>query len=356
MPLAYVSASLRRLIGLRKRDALTDLPNPADFRTLMDRERGRADRLGQKFSVVAFTPRAEADATADRETLVQILRRRVRLTDDVGWMDAGQLGVILPGTDAAGAWKLADDVCVAFPDHLPPPVCTVYSYPHRWPIGANPSDRPAHGRGVVSLETLFVRPVPMWKRGLDVFGAAAGLVLLAPLLAGIAVVTWLDSPGPVLFRQRRSGLGGRPFVMYKFRSMVIDAEARKRQLLELNEQDGPAFKLKQDPRVTRLGRLLRQTSLDELPQLWNVLRGEMSLVGPRPLPCEEQQRSDRWQQRRLDVTPGLTCIWQVQGRSRVTFADWIRMDLRYIRSHSAALDLALLVLTLPAVILRRGAH
>src|SRR5205823_467758 len=133
-------------------------------------------------------------------------------------------------------------------------------------------------------------------------------------------------------------------------------EARKQELVASNEQDGAAFKIKNDPRVTRLGRWLRSTSIDELPQLWNVLRGEMSLVGPRPLPCAEADSCAGWQRQRLDVTPGLTCIWQVHGRCRVSFADWVRMDVQYIRSRSLWQDVKLLLLTLPAVLLRRGAH
>jgi lipopolysaccharide/colanic/teichoic acid biosynthesis glycosyltransferase len=211
-------------------------------------------------------------------------------------------------------------------------------------------------RPVAGLEGLLARPMPLWKRTLDLFGAVTGLVVLAPLLAVIAAAIKLTSPGPVLFRQRRGGRAGEPFTILKFRTMTVDAEQRKAHLRGQNEQDGPAFKIKQDPRVTSLGRILRCTSLDELPQLWNVLRGDMSLVGPRPLPCDESAACSRWQRQRLDVTPGLTCIWQVRGRGRVSFAEWVRMDLRYIRSHSLVLDLLLLVLTVPAVLLRRGAH
>jgi lipopolysaccharide/colanic/teichoic acid biosynthesis glycosyltransferase len=205
------------------------------------------------------------------------------------------------------------------------------------------------------MESLFVRRLPFWKRLMDVAGASLGLLLLAPLFAVAAIAIKATSPGPVLFRQRRSGLGGRQFVMLKFRSMVADAEARKSQLTALNEQDGPAFKIKDDPRITRFGRLLRRTSIDELPQLWNVLRGEMSLVGPRPLPCDESAACRGWLRQRLDVTPGLTCIWQVQGRSRVSFADWARMDVQYIRSHSFSADMKLLLRTVPAVVSRKGA-
>ena len=143
--------------------------------------------------------------------------------------------------------------------------------------------------------------------------------------------------------------------MYKFRSMVVDAESLQKALLAQSEQDGPAFKMRNDPRITGIGHFIRKTSIDELPQLWNVLRGDMSLVGPRPLPCHESDACTPWQRRRLDVTPGLTCIWQVYGRSRVTFAEWMRMDLIYGRSRGLLHDLKLLIKTIPAVLFRRGA-
>ncbi len=170
----------------------------------------------------------------------------------------------------------------------------------------------------------------------------------------IAVAVKLTSRGPVFYSQERDGWGGRVFTIYKFRSMVADADARKHEVAHLNHQDGPAFKIEDDPRMTWLGRLLRATSFDELPQIWNVLRGDMSLVGPRPLPCRESAACLTWQRRRLDVAPGLTCIWQICGRSRVSFDQWIRMDLEYIRRRSLLLDLKLLVQTVPAVLLGRG--
>jgi lipopolysaccharide/colanic/teichoic acid biosynthesis glycosyltransferase len=208
----------------------------------------------------------------------------------------------------------------------------------------------------LGLYQFLVRPLPVWKRALDVTGAAGLLVGLLLVFGAVAAAIKLSSPGPVFFRQRRSGRGGEPFVMYKFRTMIVDAEARKAALLALNEQDGPAFKVRADPRVTAVGRFLRRTSLDELPQLWNVLLGHMSLVGPRPLPCDETRASEMWHRQRLDVTPGLTCIWQVWGRSQVSFADWVRMDVQYIRSQSLVHDLKLLLLTMPAVVGGKGAH
>ena len=159
----------------------------------------------------------------------------------------------------------------------------------------------------------------------------------------------------IIFTQERAGLGGKPFKIYKFRTMIADAEKMKEALRKHSEQDGPAFKMKNDPRVTRLGRILRKTSIDELPQLFNVLKGDMTLVGPRPLPLKEADGCQQWQRRRLDVTPGLTCIWQVRGRSTVSFADWVRMDVAYIRRRTFFQDIRILLQTIPAVLLRRGA-
>ena len=196
------------------------------------------------------------------------------------------------------------------------------------------------------------------KRLLDIVGALAGLVLLSPVLLILALLIKLSSPGPVVFRQQRGGLHGRPFTMFKFRSMTADAELRKTELVSLNKMDGPVFKVDGDPRVTRLGHWLRTTSLDELPQLYNVLRGEMSLVGPRPLPLDEIARIEsRAQRRRLSVPPGLTCLWQISGRNEITsFDEWVRLDLAYIDSWSLWLDIKILLRTVPVVVSGLGAR
>jgi exopolysaccharide biosynthesis polyprenyl glycosylphosphotransferase len=194
------------------------------------------------------------------------------------------------------------------------------------------------------------------KRVLDFVGAAFLLALLLPVLAVIGAAIKLTSPGPVFFRQRRCGLNGRPFDMIKFRSMVTDAEARKAALAFRNEMKGPVFKVRDDPRVTGLGRFLRRHGVDEFPQLWNVLRGEMSLVGPRPLPVEEVHRfDDDAHRRRLSVLPGLTCLWQVRGRNEIDdFEEWVRLDLEYIDHWSLWLDCRILIATIPAVLVGRG--
>lgn len=193
------------------------------------------------------------------------------------------------------------------------------------------------------------------KRVLDVVGALFGLVLVAPVLFITALLIKIEDGGPVLFVQQRSGLFGRTFPMYKFRSMVVDAEAKKAALAAQNEMGGPVFKIARDPRVTRIGAILRKTSIDELPQFWNVLRGEMSLVGPRPPIPSEVARYERWQMRRLSMKPGLTCIWQVSGRNKIGFDEWMRLDLEYIDNWSLFLDLKLLFLTVPVLVTRRGA-
>ena len=167
----------------------------------------------------------------------------------------------------------------------------------------------------------------------------------------------LSSPGPVFFRQQRAGLNGQPFTMYKFRTMVTNAEQLQAELAALNEMSGPVFKIAKDPRITPLGRILRKFSLDEFPQLFNVLRGEMSLVGPRPLPVQEVARfDDVSHRRRLSVKPGLTCLWQVRGRNEITsFKEWVRLDLEYIDNWSLWLDLQILLRTIPAVFTGTGA-
>ncbi len=194
------------------------------------------------------------------------------------------------------------------------------------------------------------------KAAFDLGFAALLLVLLAPLLTAIAIAVKLTSPGPILFKQIRYGMHRNRFPMYKFRTMVVDAEARQAELEILNEAEGPVFKIKKDPRITPIGAFLRKMSLDELPQLFNVLRGEMSIVGPRPLPLRDVGRfEESWLLRRFSVKPGLTCLWQATGRSNTTFTEWIMLDLKYIDEWSLSLDFWIILMTLPAVLKGRGA-
>ncbi|HLV60507.1 MAG TPA: sugar transferase [Fredinandcohnia sp.] len=213
------------------------------------------------------------------------------------------------------------------------------------------------GTPFLGFTTAPTHPISLaLKRAFDIVVSAVALVLCAPLFLVIAIAIKLDSPGPVFFGQVRSGLNGRRFTLWKFRSMVVDAEKRLAALRDKNEMSGPVFKMKDDPRVTRVGRFLRRTSLDELPQFWNVLVGQMSVVGPRPPLPSEVDRYERWHRRRLSVKPGITCIWQVSGRNEIDFEDWMKLDLAYIDQWSLWLDIKIVLRTIPAVIFGRGAR
>jgi len=366
--------------GPNSEPAVESLHSVERMRGIIDRERMRSDRGNSMFALLTFTLDEPVDA-ALLVCLGQVLKVRLRVTDDAGLLGPNCVGAVLPETSVIGAWKVADDVCDMLPASSSRPQCNVYVHPaNHDPAAREPGEQreiaePQHTaegelvgaqlasanvgendpRAGEAMQLLFVQPMPLWKRVIDVVGSASALIVLSPVLLLAALAVKLSSPGPVFFAQRRHGLGGKPFTIYKFRSMCVDAEAKKAALRSISEQDGPAFKLKNDPRVTPIGHLLRVTSIDELPQLFNILLGDMSLVGPRPLPCNESERCTPWQQRRLDVTPGLTCIWQVRGRSKVTFDEWVRMDVRYIRSRSLVMDATLIAQTLPAVVLRRGA-
>jgi len=315
--------------------------------------------------------------------------RRVRLLDEVGWLEPGVVGILLPETPKEGAWRLVKDLqrndTTGF---LRTAEITIYVYPD--PLDPGPGDgsngrrTPAERNGTsehgsngerrqprvvhegaptrVSSEHaqplvgLLLDKEPWWKRPLDVVGASFALVVLSPLMLSAALATKLSSPGPVFYSGWRVGKGGRKFRFHKFRTMCVDAEKKKQDLMALNEADGPVFKMKRDPRVTPIGRILRKTSIDELPQFWNVLVGEMSLVGPRPPIPEETRWYAPWQRRRLELKGGLTCLWQISGRSNVSFEEWCRLDVKYHENRSFLGDIGILLRTVPAVLAARGAR
>lgn len=193
------------------------------------------------------------------------------------------------------------------------------------------------------------------KRAFDLMGALAVLLISAPIWIAAALAIKLDSPGPIFFVQKRCGRYGRVFPFLKFRTMVVDAEQRKLELTELNEKSGPVFKMERDPRVTTIGRILRKYSIDELPQLLNVLVGHMSLVGPRPPVPGEVEKYELDHRGRLSMRPGITCLWQVSGRNQIEFEDWVKLDIEYVERWSLLLDLQILLATIPAVVSGRGA-
>ncbi len=189
------------------------------------------------------------------------------------------------------------------------------------------------------------------KRLIDIIGASLGLILASPIMLIVAILIKLEDPkGPIFFSQVRNGAYPTTFKMYKFRSMYIDAEERLQELMHLNEQSGPAFKIKDDPRITKVGKFIRKTSLDELPQLFNVLKGDMSLVGPRPAIPREVEQYTPYQKQRLFVKPGLTCIWQVSGRNNIGFDEWVELDIEYIKTRNLWIDIKLILLTIPAML------
>jgi exopolysaccharide biosynthesis polyprenyl glycosylphosphotransferase len=220
--------------------------------------------------------------------------------------------------------------------------------------------RPAHEAAVADgyVHYLSVRHRPMQsalKRLFDIAASFSALVVLSPLFLGVAAIIRFTSRGPILFRQERVGRHGKAFHMLKFRSMIANAEELKARLMAQNEQAGPVFKMRRDPRITRVGRFIRKFSIDELPQLLNVLRGEMSIVGPRPPVPSEVARYEAWQRRRLSVRPGLTCVWQVSGRNEISFEEWMYLDMQYIDHWTLAQDFQLILKTLPVVLSGRGA-
>jgi len=194
------------------------------------------------------------------------------------------------------------------------------------------------------------------RRVFDLVLGSFILLLVAPVAPFLALMIRLDSRGPVLYRQTRVGLGGRCFTFYKFRSMYSGSDRKQEELAALNEQAGPIFKIREDPRITPVGRFLRRSSLDEIPQILNVLKGDMSIVGPRPALPAEVAKYESWQRRRLEAKPGLTCLWQISGRSHIGFDEWMRLDLEYLRTRSMWTDVIILLKTVPAVMARRGAY
>jgi lipopolysaccharide/colanic/teichoic acid biosynthesis glycosyltransferase len=353
---------------------------------VLHRERARTDRSGNPFSLVVFTGPRNARNKALLEPVACAVEMRMRETDEMGWLDDHSIHTLLYDTDVNGAREFSDVICQCISEGQPKPTCTIYSYPpknasqvgqvradgiQRIDESSEESDRNLEilvssllaglsvehhqpDGEIQHTESPLTHPMPAWKRMMDIGCSTMALILLSPLLAVTAIVIKLTSSGPFIFRQQRSGLGGKPFTLYKFRTMCVDAEQQKPQLQQFSEQDGPAFKMKNDPRITSIGNLLRKTSIDEFPQFWNVLKGDMTMVGPRPLPCDETLASDQWHKKRLDVTPGLTCIWQIEGRSSVTFDEWVRMDVRYIRKRTFWHDLKLIFLTIPAMLWKRN--
>ncbi len=349
------------------------LLNQRELQRVLSKERMRADRQSSCFGLIILRVTDLKSVRPITLKLAKLLHRRLRETDEKGHLNPGRIGVVLPATDEDGTQLvLADILRQAAEEHLPIEG-EAFVYPERpkRPEHSSSADTVemlpeevaegsyadvSHAKVEVVPASMLAMAYPLWKRLLDVSAAALGLLISAPLILLAAVLIRLTSHGPAFFAQKRIGYLGQPFWIYKLRTMVVNAEALKGELLERNERDGPAFKMRNDPRITGVGRILRSTGLDELPQLWNVLVGDMSIVGPRPLPVSEADQCEPWQRARMNTKPGLTCYWQLAKSRKMSFTEWMRLDMRYARARNLWLDFKLIVSTFSAVILGRVGH
>ena len=360
MLITRLALAARRLTRRSSASAVRNLHTREQLNRIIERERARSDRSGLVFSLILFEV---GEAQADLETLThvaRILRRRLRLTDDVGRWDVRRIGAILPDTPATGAWTVADDVCVCVPPGLPLPDCSVYCYPSDWLDRDRGSQRDedesgARRRPVRAMESLFIRRLPLWKRGLDVAGASLGLLLLAPLLA-----IWPLQSNSLLPARSSFAKGG------------ADWEARTSGCGN-SVPWSPTPKSANGNCCRSTSRTVRRSRSRTIPAspAWAGCSGAPASTNCRNCgtcsaarcrwsvrarcPATRRAACRGWLRRRLEVTPGLTCFWQVQGRSSVTFAEWVRLDVRYIRARSPWADVKLLPQTVPAVFSRRGA-
>lgn len=355
-----------RLAGRQRRGNRVALLSVRDFMEVLRFETERANRSGSAFSVATFS--AVHSVHNDRAVLrdlSHILESRVRSTDILGWYGADSIAALLLNTDREGADLFAEKLMLECGDV--PLRVTVNTYPvDGLPLMASVGNYP----WVVALRG--DRRIPSLpravKRLVDIIGALIAAIMLSPVLLLTAVAIKATSRGPVIFKQTRLGLDGKPFVFFKFRSMYVDADdAIHREYVQQLiagqlahrtqvEDEEPLFKMTSDPRITPLGDFIRKTSIDELPQLWNVLKGEMSLVGPRPPLPYEVDNYEPWHLRRiLEAKPGITGLWQVEGRSTTTFNEMVRLDLQYVETWSLWLDFKILLKTVKVVLARKGA-
>lgn len=326
-----------------------------EFLESLKRERERSDRFDTVFSLIVVDVGRSGFRRRPRNRFLPHLLSRVRRPDIVGWLDRNRVGVLLPDTQIYGAIRLQKQVLEKFGGTVPFP-WRVYEYPAppvKTPVILPLPDGPDLTVSAGNIADLFAIPLPLGKRLFDIVGSILALVVLAPFLLILALLIRLGSPGPILFRQKRIGWGKKPFACLKFRTMRTDADPclHTDHVQQCMKTGAPLRKLDDgDQRITGFGRFLRRTCLDELPQLINILKGDMSFVGPRPEIYEVSQSYDPWHARRFDATPGLTGLWQVNGKNRTTFAQMMRMDIQYVRRRSLWLDAKILLKTVPAVL------
>ena len=416
---------IQRYAHKSKTIPLTGIKSPDDLQKIITRERCRVNRNSHAFSLAVFKVSLGSFNGQVAQSLAEILSRRLRMTDEAGWLDDEHIAVVLDYTWAEGAWKFASDVSelvcekMKFSDQSDRLEYRVYTYSSALPAEkirrdeddnerfggrfddqdyGNSSDKrsdrdyqqrgsdkrevgsvetavqsagtevksfssaaePSACRPAEGIESILARKMPFYKRLMDVFGALIGIILLSPLFLVIALLITIVSRGPIFFRQERIGYLGKKFRMWKFRTMRVNADQTEHQKYlasliksgaEGTSDNGQSMhKLKNDRRVIPLGNFLRKTAIDELPQLFNVLKGDMSLIGPRPPIPYEVQEYHRWHYGRFDAVPGMTGLWQVSGKNRTTFKEMIRYDIAYSRNMSLRLDARILAGTIPAIV------
>lgn len=371
------------LLALADRLFLSPTPKSGEFHALLTRERSRADRNGNIFSLIIFRMANLPPGISIQRKILLSLDNRLRNTDEFGWYDDRHLGAIIPYANGQCARRIAEEICqdVSLPSNHE--TFAVHTYPENWfleqrldhsleldlfaqtePSASKPSaesppgDPPGDPAGKweeAGHRAFLYRPLPLWKRSLDLLAALTALILLSPLFLFALILVKLVSPGPVLFKQERIGYMSSPFMLLKFRTMEVGSDTGAhaqymRKLIVKDSECQPMNKRENSPRIIHYGRLLRASCIDELPQLFNVLRGEMSMVGPRPCLPYEADEYLRWQARRFDSVPGMTGLWQVMGKNRTTFKEMIRLDISYAQNLSLWQDLKILFLTPMAII------
>ncbi|TWU59124.1 putative sugar transferase EpsL [Rubripirellula tenax] len=373
------------LLGVRDRLLLSEV----EFSRQVACERVRATRRSIPFCIIAIKLIARDQRRTKTQQMLRLLHHNLRMTDQKGMLEQGQFGILLVDTPEMGGRSAIDRLAeVMRTNNLNVDMKLRVHDPSGF--GADDSDgglppksmlrrrgesvdtSDADGFAVcrtgdnaqdaivaVTHDDPLVRsPLMrmMAKRTVDIVGASVGLTLLSPVILGAMLKIKLEDGAAPVFKQTREGFRGKPFTIYKLRTMVVNAENRQAELRHQSHRDGPAFKIKNDPRITKTGQFLRRTCIDELPQLWNVLKGDMSLVGPRPLPWHESRACVGWHRRRLDVRPGMTCYWQVNKANIESFDDWMRLDLRYLERFGLVEDFRLIFQTIKVPILGRGSE
>ena len=318
-----------------------------EFHKILARERCRSTRSGCPFSVACFQLN-KGNGQTSANPFIAHLKGMIRSTDEMGWFDANSIGVLLYNTAREGASYFAKKVKAAAVSQNSLAKCSIYTYPSEWfDIRNNNPEQE------ISQPPLVL---PLWKRALDILAVCIGLILLSPVFMLLAIAIKIGSPGPVFFKQERIGYNGKPFTFWKFRTMktTADISAHRKYMEGLIEgTDGRKPMTKQDdtnPHIIPFGRILRKAYIDEFPQFINVLRGEMSLVGPRPPIPYEVKKYEHWHKERFNALPGLTGLWQVSGKNRLTFNEMVRLDIKYVRNISLWQDLKILLLTPKAML------